>query len=436
MEEAAGFWAINIIFGVAAATGLGILAHQKRKSVIRWVLFGLILPLIAITVTGLRFITGGWDKLRLTERKCPHCLKVVDIRATKCGKCGGDLPSVVLPKREDGGIDCPECKGRNVRRASGGYYCDDCNKIVAQPTQYGPRIEDALVPKKEKREPTVHVEITTAHESPTKEEIIEPLTLFEPTEDEVKTVKAEPVTVGTPSLKTVILMPLIYLFAAYPISFMTGLYMEFTGMPMGTPEKPTGGFLIATALLAVFFFLTITWLLMKRYSNYFLTDAWKINFYSHLAVGLKWSIPAIVLTGLIGYSYGLFDTDARLSMIDGYLKQHGVTLEIISGTLVILLSVRILVQTFLEELIFRGMIQQHIKKFVSPRKSVLITAVIFSLSHFSTIPMSFPIFGFGFVVGILTGFAFNKFSSCISSFIPHLLFNINHIIIVPLILVF
>lgn len=250
----------------------------------------------------------------------------------------------------------------------------------------------------------------------------------------MKTLKAEWVPVGTPSLKTVILMPLIYLFGMFPIDFVAGFFMALIGMPVGTPEKLAGGFLIVMALLGIFFCLMITWLLMKRYSTYFFTDAWKVNFYSHLAVGLKWSIPVIVFTGFI--VYGSFNTDFRLSMIKAYLATNRVPLENISGTLLILLSVSVLVQTFLEELIFRGMIQQHIKKFVSPRKSVLITAVIFTLSHFFSYPIIFFNVGLWFVAGILTGFAFDKFNSCISSFIPHLLLNIKNIIIIPAILIF
>jgi membrane protease YdiL (CAAX protease family) len=435
MEKTAGFWAIKIIFGVAVATALGILAHNKRKSVIGWVLLGFFLPLIAIIVAGLRSVAGGWDRPRRTERKCPHCLNVVDMFATKCGKCRGDLPSVFLPKREDGGIDCPVCNGRNVRREIGGYYCDFCNRVVAQLTEYGPRIEDDLLPKKEKREPPVHVEITTAHESPAKEEVIKQLTPLEPTKDEVKTLKADQVTGRTPSLETVVLMPLIYLFGLFPIAFVLGPILRFFGTTISIPGEKLDSVLKATTTFVTFLFcLLVTIFLVKRYSAHFFSGSWKNNLYSRCWVGLKWSILFIVFAGI-----DVLSPETRAVSLERYLLTNKLSLENITPIIVILISASMLVGSFLEELIFRGMIQQYIKKFVTPRKSVLITAGIFALAHFGiffSTPVSLIPIGFSFLVGIFTGFAFNKSNSCISSFIPHLVYNLNYIIIVPLILMF
>jgi membrane protease YdiL (CAAX protease family) len=435
MEKTAGFWAINIIFGVAVATGLGILAHNKRKSVIGWVLLGFFLPLIAIIVAGLRSVAGGWDRPRRTERKCPHCLNVVDMFATKCGKCRGDLPSVFLPKREDGSIDCPVCNGRNVRRAFSGYYCDFCNTVVAQPTEYGPRIENDLLPIKEKREPPVHVEITTAHESPAKEEVIKQLTPLEPTKDEVKTLKADQVTGRTPSLETVVLMPLIYLCGISPIAFVSSSILGFFGAAAGIPREKLDSVLKANMPVVFFLFvLLLTVFLVKRYSAHFFAGSWKNNLYSRCWVGLKWSILFIIFVGL-----GVLIPETRAVWLEHYLLTYELSLENITPIIVILISAEMLVGSFLEELIFRGMIQQYIKKFVTPRKSVLITAGIFALAHFGiflSTPVSLIPIGLWFLAGIFTGFAFNKSNSCISSFIPHLVLNLKDIIIVPLIIMF
>jgi len=128
------------IAGITLAILLGFLAHRKRKSVVGWVLLSLFLPWLAAIIAFVRFLTGGWDKLNPTDKKCPHCFRIVDVLATKCGHCGGDLPIFIIPKREDGGIDCPWCNGKNVRLASEGYFCDDCQKVVADSTPAGPRI--------------------------------------------------------------------------------------------------------------------------------------------------------------------------------------------------------------------------------------------------------------------------------------------------------
>ena len=176
MERDAGYWIIRSVAGIGTATVLGFLAHHKSKSVIGWVLFGLLLPLWAIIFAVIRFITGGWDELSLKQRKCPHCLNVVDTRPTKCEKCAGDLPSVLLPKREDGGIDCPKCKGKEVRLASGGYYCDDCKMVVAQSTQYGPRIEPSIeedfIPKREPSDAVSPAQPTLSDEEIVEYEIV------------------------------------------------------------------------------------------------------------------------------------------------------------------------------------------------------------------------------------------------------------------------
>jgi membrane protease YdiL (CAAX protease family) len=92
----------------------------------------------------------------------------------------------------------------------------------------------------------------------------------------------------------------------------------------------------------------------------------------------------------------------------------------------------------LEELVFRGMIQQHMKKYAGPRISVLITAGIFAIAHLGNIlfsPGALSQVATLFLLGILTGFAFNKYNSCISSFIPHFVFNLRFIIVVPLMLI-
>ena len=147
---------------------------------------------------------------------------------------------------------------------------------------------------------------------------------------------------------------------------------------------------------------------------------------------MKWSIPFIIFIGLVTLA-----PEGRDVMLKRYLLENKLSLENITIISVILTSAGILIASFLEELIFRGMIQQHIKKFVTPRLSVFITAGIFAIAHFGQffiIPVSLGSVVTWFVAGIFTGFAFNRYNSCISSFIPHLVFNLKFIIVVPLML--
>ena len=171
---------------------------------------------------------------------------------------------------------------------------------------------------------------------------------------------------------------------------------------------------------------------MKRYSGYLFPGSWKINFYSNLKTGFKWSSPVIILTGI-----GVLNPEIRAEWLKYYLIINDFSQENITTITAILISAGFLVASFLEELIFRGMLQQYIKKFIKPNISVLITAGIFTLSHFGnffSIPFSLGAVGSWFIGGILTGLAFNNANSCISSFIPHLVINIKFIVIVPLML--
>jgi hypothetical protein len=168
----------RLLAGLALAILLGFLAHRKRKSVVGWVLLSLFLPFLAAIIAFVRFLTGGWDKLNPTDKKCPHCFRIVDVLATKCGHCGGDLPNFILPRREDGGIDCPSCDGKNVRLAMGSYYCDDCQKVVADSTPAGPRIVgDKPLPTPIHPSPTDDpTGPSLEEESIVKEDAIEPVT--------------------------------------------------------------------------------------------------------------------------------------------------------------------------------------------------------------------------------------------------------------------
>lgn len=238
-------------------------------------------------------------------------------------------------------------------------------------------------------------------------------------------------TTKTLSLKAVVLTPLIYVFGSMVFGGVAGFTLLFWSVELGIPPEkviPSGVIQCAEIL----FFLFITVFLLKRYSGYFFAGSWKINFYSNLKTGLKWSIPFIILTGI-----GVLFPEQRAEWLEHYFLENNLSQENITIIPVILISASLLIASFLEELIFRGMIQQSLKKYVNPKISVLITAVIFTLAHFGHfffISVSLVAAGYLFTAGIFTGFAFNKANSCIASFIPHLLFNIKYIVIVPLIL--
>jgi len=239
----------------------------------------------------------------------------------------------------------------------------------------------------------------------------------------------------TPSLKAVILTLLTYLLGSLAIVVVILFNVGVHGVAFGISIEKLESFVGAiTHITSFFFFLIMTIFLVKRYSGYLFSGSWKINLYSHLKTGLMWSIPFIILTGII-----VLIPEARAESLNFYLLENNLSWENITIMIVILISAETLIVSFLEELIFRGMIQQYISKFVTPVISILITAGIFTLAHFGKfffLPVSLGNVGYWFIAGIFTGFAFNKTKSCISSFIPHLVGNLKQIIIVPLMLTF
>ena len=220
-----------------------------------------------------------------------------------------------------------------------------------------------------------------------------------------------PKLIKIPTLKTVVLLPIIYVFGSFAIPGVIGFTIGFWDFANNIPldkAKLSG----ITEFCELVFFLFLTVFLVKRYNQYFFSGSWKINIYSNLETGLKWSIPFIIIIG-----HGVSNLEIRSEWLKIYLMEYDLSKEDITTITAISISAGFLVASFLEELIFRGLIQQYIKKFVNPGISVLITAGIFTLVHFGKFfffPFSFGEVGFWFIAGILTGFAFNMSNSCIS----------------------
>ena len=91
-------------------------------------------------------------------------------------------------------------------------------------------------------------------------------------------------------------------------------------------------------------------------------------------------------------------------------------------------SIWILLAAVLEELVFRGIFQQKLQKVINPNLSVFIASGLFTLSHCFYFHAKTSNIVNWYLIGLLSGFAFKKSFSCISSFIPHLINNAISII--------
>ncbi|MFC1840339.1 lysostaphin resistance A-like protein [Thermodesulfobacteriota bacterium] len=238
----------------------------------------------------------------------------------------------------------------------------------------------------------------------------------------------------TLTLKIVALTYLAYIFGNIIISFLAGIYVGFFGSAIGASFEKVK--ILATSVSTftqLFFCLILTLYLLIKYNIIFFSDSWKLNLSRNIKIGIKWSIPYIVL-----FFFTFLIPESRINHKNFYFSLIERSSENITVTIIILTSLMLLVASFLEELIFRGIVQKYLNQHITPGKSVLITASIFMLSHAVLLLRSlidFKGFVMIFILGLFTGYAYNRSNSCISSFIPHLVFNLRYIIIIPLMLI-
>jgi len=100
------------------------------------------------------------------------------------------------------------------------------------------------------------------------------------------------ITFTTPSLKLSFSIILLYFFAVIPFAAGTIHVLVLAGFPSNIIKAYLSeGILVAHICLTV----AMTYYLIKRYSIYLLSERWKANFIYYLSVGLKWSIPLLII---------------------------------------------------------------------------------------------------------------------------------------------
>ena len=233
----------------------------------------------------------------------------------------------------------------------------------------------------------------------------------------VKSISSE-----SPSLKLSILIILVYLFAIVPLVAGTIYVLVLAGYPLKIIKSNLSvSILIAQICLTI----TITYYLIKKYSAYLLSYEWRANFINYLCVGLKWSIPLIIIY-IISFSI----PSSREKLIEYYLSMKIITVKSISNLSLLIFSIWVLLSAICEEIIFRGIILQKLQRVLNSTLSVFITAGFFAFSHFIFFHIEIGDLINAFIVGLVSGFAFTATRSCISAIVPHLLNNAVCIIFV------
>jgi hypothetical protein len=220
---------------------------------------------------------------------------------------------------------------------------------------------------------------------------------------------------------------LIFGFAIY---FLTGFLLSLFFAPLSkifNEEVLENGFyLISTAIMIVlffFFFLAIGWQKIKEIMGPFKLQS--------LVFGILTWLIAFPLSSLIGVIAQIFT-----QMIWQYSYHEQVAVSYLKKTmdepllfLFTILSFSI-VAPFLEELIFRGLLQNFFKRFIHRHFAIVLSALVFAFFHFNVsqnydnIELIISLF----VLGWFLGFIYEKKNAILASFGLHMTFNMISII--------
>ncbi len=155
---------------------------------------------------------------------------------------------------------------------------------------------------------------------------------------------------------------------------------------------------------------------------YYLKKRWKISFDNKLFIP-KWYIVILVVIFSLSVeiiNITLLDSVINVSaLLNGLLNTIEISTPIIDSALAIRVIYAILITPIIEELFFRGVILEFLRRHYSFSHSLLLSAFLFALVHFNL-----EAFLSLFVTGLIFGFIYlstNSLSLCILS---HLVINL------------
>jgi RHS repeat-associated protein len=215
---------------------------------------------------------------------------------------------------------------------------------------------------------------------------------------------------------------IVYLFGIFLIVIGSKYIFVLAAVPKETFEPLLLNWL---SFIQIFLMAIIIYFLVKNYSDYLLSPNWNHKLINYLMIGFRWSLPLVILHAIY-----LSIPSARINLIEDYTKMRIISFENLTMSKLALFSIWVSFGAILEELIFRGIFQQKLQKLINPNLSVFIVSVIFTLFHCFHFNANTNSIVNWFLIGLLSGFAFKKSCSCISSFIPHLVNNTIGIIFV------
>ena len=139
-------------------------------------------------------------------------------------------------------------------------------------------------------------------------------------------------------------------------------------------------------------------------------DVKSISFFriiSLLVFGVVLQVFVTIVLGLIPFPQEILDEHS--AAYDVFEINDSIFLQIISSGLVTGIA---------EELVFRGVITNHLRRYMHPAIAVTISALIFGMLHPSTLAMVYAT-----VIGIILGALYIKYDSVVPSILCHIAFN-------------
>ena len=215
-------------------------------------------------------------------------------------------------------------------------------------------------------------------------------------------------------LSLIILLGVFFLIIIYPALSFLGIFQS-----VGTTEIELSEPLIlfSSVITVLIFFVTpvIWYLLVNKYSIKEMLNRLKFRS-ERIDEAFLWGILAaiamlviVIAIGFILYSLGYDQED--LSNVD-----------VLAGNLSIAsMAFIIIIQSFSEEVFFRGFLLEKIDSVAGEKMAIFITALLFGLAHMSygkIYPVIMPV-----IMGFLLGFVVFKTKNLYSAIVAHMTFN-------------
>jgi membrane protease YdiL (CAAX protease family) len=217
-----------------------------------------------------------------------------------------------------------------------------------------------------------------------------------------------------PSNFFIIAVAVVYLFSSIPIVVSIGYLLKIIGLQ---DHIISSAILYIENIIQILISITLTIFILNRNYTFILSKEWKSNYLIYIKSGLIWSSPLaiFIITHLASLHFGVNEINHSINRYRYYVDQNSLN--------ILLYFIILTAAAFTEETIFRGMILNKLLYKYNAILSVLISSILFSISHFICY-YDFHSFLSTFIVGLLSGFSFLSSRSIISSVIPHFINNI------------